>query len=199
MAIKLTFKKKRVKTENPEEFNTIFKFSIFFLAISVIAYGVIFYINRVTEKKIEDVRAETRKMESEAVNFKEKEKELENYKNIVINYSQIFNQRQVVSHFISVIESSVHPQAIFKEISVNVDGKTAQINGNVYDLKTLEQQYHLFRMIKFEKGNEEKSNIISPITEVVLDTMGEIEEEDEGNFRFSFVINISLNPEIFKP
>jgi len=78
MAIKLTFKKKRVKTENPEEFNTIFKFSIFFLAISVIAYGVIFYINRVTEKKIEDVRAETRKMESEAVNFKEKEKELEN-------------------------------------------------------------------------------------------------------------------------
>jgi len=196
MAIKITSKKKKFEIKSSEEFNILFNFSIFFLMISLIVYGILFYIGRTTNYKIYTVREEIEKMESEAVNFRNQEKELENYKKIIKDYSQIFNQRKIASDFLPMIETSVHPKALFRDISVSLDTGITQIKGYAYDLETIEQQYHLFKMLKFEKGDVEKSNIISPINEVRLNSMSEINEDP---FRFSFDITLSLNPEMFKP
>jgi len=164
------------KKRTPLWVKTIFIFSILLLLGGGFSF---WWFNKSIDQQkneINQIQAEMNEvMGDEEQDLKD---ELKQYKVQIDNYSQLLNNHKQVSPLIDYLETVVHPDVIFNNITVNVEQKTISLNAYARNYKAAGQQI-------LGLYNQEK------ITQVDFSDLQQKENQ------IVFKLNLTVVPEIF--
>ena len=152
----------------------------FSIALLLASVAGIFTFRYLKNKAATSLSAVEQQINSAKAGRETLEQEVLRYKQKIDDFSLLFNNHKAPLNFFPFLEKACHPKAQFTELTFSINDAKTSLSGITESFEALEQQINIL-----EKQEQVK--------EVYLTKIGMAKEGGAD-----FVLNISLNPSIFK-
>lgn len=155
-----------------------FYFSVVLLSVVVLAYAMFAYKYYLQSQKIDEINKKIAVYGT--LQQKAEEKEVFNYKDKIEDFSKILENRRIVSNVFDFMEKNTLPNIRFSVFDMSDSSSEVRLSGEAGSMLAISRQIQVF---------EENKNFVKRINVLSSQVV-------EGG-KVKFVLNFSLNPEIF--